>query len=784
MDTFATAYQANAVAKTRKMQVNLVFRDVRQAFDKTTSRKSYHNLAARSDPSRKHKIRTSTDKFKIILIQGRRKEPVIIDETARGYSDKGKILEWTITTNGGAAHVRNWKALASLGLQRLQRFTNLSMKHKKTLYLALIQRSPRGREGVGSIIWMRAVWSMSFTAWIIQERPEGSSLASRALRRALIHQSKAGREDMKQASPPRVNVLHSPSPSIAICDAHLGSKVTWTSLCDASTSYRYRHCNGISSMQRYGVDLCCRRGFERIIVIFILVQVVVILLSDDITGTAEWSTKRKQKPLKPLAVFPKARAIEASRVIKSNDVTPERPRPGVFRDSEDQTSAASGLDDSHVPVSDGRPSKVIQAIQQVWNSEQTEDRGSNTVKRRETTPFNIFRPGVHTLRDDRKIYFHPIKNGKACYVFGTDPSSLHEDSKKCICNEDYFGEDCGIPSSAWLGFFAKDKKATGVLTRREVPRRVINAFPVNHEYVMFEARMHELYDTIDVFVICESNYTAHGDYKKPEFFERLNGGYMQQFQDKMMYVFLGFFPKQAKENGWIADHYIRYYMGIESLPYIKGLRDDDLVVLNDADEIPTKELITFLKLYDGYPEPVGFGFRWNVFGFFWKRASDKSVWNWLSRAKEKLSVAYSAATIGMLREVLRNNMFFIRKEDVWKHYKLKKDLETYRANGHVVANWVAGIPGHYAGWHCSWCFDVNGLVRKMEAAQVNDTPRWGDFPQKKNHDYLHSLIVEGRWFDDTTEFVRTNVREPFYAPPYLMQNPGLYREILFHPSTL
>lgn len=27
----------------------------------------------------------------------------------------------------------------------------------------------------------------------------------------------------------------------------------------------------------------------------------------------------------------------------------------------------------------------------------------------------------------------------------------------------------------------------------------------------------------------------------------------------------------------------------------------------------------FLKLYDGYPEPVVLGLRWSIFGFFWKR---------------------------------------------------------------------------------------------------------------------------------------------------------------------
>ena len=35
-----------------------------------------------------------------------------------------------------------------------------------------------------------------------------------------------------------------------------------------------------------------------------------------------------------------------------------------------------------------------------------------------------------------------------------------------------------------------------------------------------------------------------------------------------------------------------------------GIRPDDLFVLLDADEIPDPRVLLFLKLYDGYPEPI------------------------------------------------------------------------------------------------------------------------------------------------------------------------------------
>ena len=73
-------------------------------------------------------------------------------------------------------------------------------------------------------------------------------------------------------------------------------------------------------------------------------------------------------------------------------------------------------------------------------------------------------------------------------------------------------------------------------------------------------------------------------------------------------------------------------MGIHGLNRIHGVRSDDLFVLLDADEIPTREVLMFLKLYDGYPEPIRLAMRWSVFGFFWKRKRDKqngSLIDWI-----------------------------------------------------------------------------------------------------------------------------------------------------------
>jgi beta-1,4-mannosyl-glycoprotein beta-1,4-N-acetylglucosaminyltransferase len=189
-----------------------------------------------------------------------------------------------------------------------------------------------------------------------------------------------------------------------------------------------------------------------------------------------------------------------------------------------------------------------------------------------------------------------------------------------------------------------------------VPRRIIHGLNINHEIEFFRVRLEELkvvkkkaikklnsiilknefnlneQDAVDVYIVCESNYTAHGDAKPLHLVDKLRSGFMGAYHSKIVHVPLYKFPPEGRENGWFIDMYLRTYMGIHGLKRVHGVRSDDLFVLLDADEIPTREVLMFLKLYDGYPEPVRLAMRWSVFGFFWKRKRGKqtgSIFNWI-----------------------------------------------------------------------------------------------------------------------------------------------------------
>ena len=58
----------------------------------------------------------------------------------------------------------------------------------------------------------------------------------------------------------------------------------------------------------------------------------------------------------------------------------------------------------------------------------------------------------------------------------------------------------------------------------------------------------------------------------------------------------------------------------------------------------------FLKLYDGYTEPIRFGFRWTVFGFYWLKAEDPGLMDKIPlfghRKKERLLQLWVMCTLG------------------------------------------------------------------------------------------------------------------------------------------
>ena len=209
--------------------------------------------------------------------------------------------------------------------------------------------------------------------------------------------------------------------------------------------------------------------------------------------------------------------------------------------------------------------------------------------------------------------------------------------------------------------------------------------------------------------------------------------------------------------------------------------------MQDADELPLPEVLLFLKLYDGYTEPIRFGFRWTVFGFFWLKAEDPGLMNKipllgkLMQPKERLLQLWVVCTLGMLSTVYSNNSMLLRR-NVWENDLLKKNVKNYT---NPIKEWEIGTLGHYAGYHCSWCYKPEGIRTKLLSAQKHDKPRWGDYPEKTNVTYIANLIRTGGWFDGKFPFIRVHEDQDtsdFYAPKYILDHRDRFEYLLEIPS--
>ncbi|XP_034043288.1 beta-1,4-mannosyl-glycoprotein 4-beta-N-acetylglucosaminyltransferase [Thalassophryne amazonica] len=419
---------------------------------------------------------------------------------------------------------------------------------------------------------------------------------------------------------------------------------------------------------------------------------------------------------------------------------------------------------------------------------------------------------THQLQDDKTPYFIRTKAGALCFREGTEMASPKEYSGKtggslangggegawvgaagrrkplevqqqsssaippkakprtrgagkrlvkCVCRPGWHGPYCGVPTMVYHSNLPTKER----LTPRETPRRVINAININHEFDLLHARFHELAQAVDLFLICESNFTAYGDKRPLSFLRLLLNGTYNYIRHKILYVFLNHFPDGGRQDGWIADDYLRTFLTRNGMSRVVGARADDIFVINDADEIPAHEGLLFLKLFDGWTEPFAIHMRKSLYGFFWKQFGSLEV--------------VSGCTVGMLRDVYDNDGIRLRRRE---YYTMPGFRKYENDTGHILVQWSVGSPFHFAGWHCSWCFTPEGIYFKLVSAQNGDFPRWGDYEDKRDLNYIRDLIRTGGWFDGSLqEYPPVDPKEHMYAPKYMLENYDRYHYLLENP---
>ena len=352
-------------------------------------------------------------------------------------------------------------------------------------------------------------------------------------------------------------------------------------------------------------------------------------------------------------------------------------------------------------------------------------------------------------------------NHTDCVLEGTSAIIGHQ----CLCKSDWHGPACGFPEGLRL---SETKMNMSNLVLRKSARRIIHAFPFNIEFDMLETRFAELGSVVDAFIILESNYTAAGQPKPLRLLDNLRHGYFKSIQDKIVYVYLDYFPEAAFQNGWVIDDLLRDHIGLVGMNQLLNVRKDDIFLLSDADELPRKNEVLFLKLYDGYPEPVGFHLHFTAYGFFYSPLGRPTI------------PIYMAVTVEFLYEIYEGKASRVRNPAKHLH-TFKNHVSTYESSGHRVQEWFLGHAHSehgQVGWHCSWCFRIDGIRLKLVSAQLSDTPRWGNYPEKLKSGYIRSIIVNGSWFNGRKAFKYIPRNSTMYAPDYVLSNPVKFDHLL------
>ncbi|KAK8760262.1 hypothetical protein V5799_028473 [Amblyomma americanum] len=340
-----------------------------------------------------------------------------------------------------------------------------------------------------------------------------------------------------------------------------------------------------------------------------------------------------------------------------------------------------------------------------------------------------------------------------CFPEGTISGT--EKQKPCKCRQGWNGIGCSIPDAVWFTDAFQDWYLNGIIRRRSRPRAIINGLVFNHELDLLEIRVKELGDAVDYYIIVESNYTYFGSTKPLHLRSNMSAGFLSEYAHKIVPIAVGFYNYEDG-SPWAPENYFRSSIWREGQSRLKNLRDDDLFMILDADEIPSRDVLLFLKYHDGYGEPMTLTFRSFLYGFFWTRDEPVEVGG--------------VCTVAALRHVYWNDSLLVRRVE---HYYPQMLPYT----GTVKMQWaIRGTQPRYAGWHCSWCFEARGIQVKLESAQRDDGVRWGDFANKSDLAYIESIRRAGRYFDDSSLMNSCDARE--VAPPYVTDNADRFRYLM------
>lgn len=263
--------------------------------------------------------------------------------------------------------------------------------------------------------------------------------------------------------------------------------------------------------------------------------------------------------------------------------------------------------------------------------------------------------------------------------------------------------------------------------------KVYDTFSFFNELDLLDIRLNVLDDVVDVFVICESSETHSGKAKPLYLYNEIveNPERYAKFKDKI--ILLCYDGNLGDVDSWVREKEQRNYLKEGLL----NCNDNDIIMVSDADEIPSIKIINELKT--NYKEPI--------------QLLQKQFYYYLNEKAEMLSTHPD-----------------FKAYPIWTNTRLGKfsdikhqTMDEYRRNGYY--------PIIEDGWHFSYLGGTDKIIHKLESfAHVEFSGEEYKDKEKIQYSIDNGLDIFGRPY----KYKFIDIDDTY--PPYIIENKELLTE--------
>ena len=287
--------------------------------------------------------------------------------------------------------------------------------------------------------------------------------------------------------------------------------------------------------------------------------------------------------------------------------------------------------------------------------------------------------------------------------------------------------DSYVMPEVWPGF-----------TPRQTPRKIIWGWIFDCEEWMLEIKLNEVGHLVDHFIIVEGLYSLQNK-KRQQCFPRIVEGNsrISKWLPKIVYIYDTSIVEGFQY--WEAEVYYRDLIGLQGLRSL-SLKDDDLIVVSDVDELLSRQFLHFLKWNEGFSTLIQVQLLWSYYAFFWVNPN--------LFQKGMVSSIKELSMLGQNRtNALRFNLF---GQQGW-------------------------TPSKIAGWHCSWCMPTANFVSKMQNFAHSEL----NTADHSSLAFLSMMRMHGLWFPDQQP--NACIQTYLQLPEYVQANKNRFRELAVIP---